>query len=185
MVGDFSKALCLSSLRLGYLIDRDPARRERWLRARMRFTITSPAFSEALGLLSLRNRETVPSRAGARVAKNRAAFAQMVESLSGLIAWVSPRGATTAFPWLTFTEDSRPFAEALAAEAVLVAPGDCFGTTPEVARQFRVGLGVSDGFDEALPVLERVARQVAENVPALPQPEPPSLWALAPHRHTL
>lgn len=169
VVGDFSKALCLSGLRLGYLIDRDPARRERWLRARMHFTITSPALSEALGLLALRNRDKVLSRAAARVAENRAAFAKTVGRLEGLVAWVAPRGGTTAFPWLTFTEDSRPFAEALAAEGVLVVPGDCFGTTPDVARHFRVGLGASDGLAEALPVLERVVRQVAEAVPALPQ----------------
>ena len=169
VVGDFSKALCLSGLRLGYLIDRDRERRERWLRARMHFTITSPALSEALGLLALRNREKVLARARFRVAENRAAFTQTVERLRGLLAWVAPRGGTTAFPWLTFTEDSRPFAEALAAEGVLVAPGDCFGTTPDVARHFRVGLGASDGFAEALPVLERVVRQVAETVPALPQ----------------
>jgi aspartate/methionine/tyrosine aminotransferase len=163
VVGDFSKALCLSGLRLGYIVDRDPERRERWLRARMHFTITSPALSEALGTVALRNRQTVLSQAGARVLRNRAAFAQTVERLSGLLAWVPPRGGTTAFPWLTFADDSRPFAEALAREGVLVAPGDCFGNTPEVARHFRVGLGASDGFAEALPVLEGVVRRIAES----------------------
>jgi aspartate/methionine/tyrosine aminotransferase len=162
VLGDFSKALCLSGLRLGYLIDRDRVRRERWLRARMHFTITSPALSEALGLVALKSRATILARARTRVAGNRAAFAQAVDRLQGLVAWVPPQGGTTAFPWLTFTDDSRPFAEALAAEGLLVAPGDCFSAAPEAARHFRVGLGASDGFAEALPVLERVVQRVAQ-----------------------
>jgi aspartate/methionine/tyrosine aminotransferase len=162
VVGDFSKALCLSGLRLGYLIDRNPARRERWLRARMHFTITSPSLSEALALVALRNRETILDRARRRVNANRAAFAGLVSRMGGLLAWNPPAGGTTAFPWITFADDARPFAEALAREGVLVAPGDCFGTGRGIARHFRVGLGASDGFADALPVLERVASRLAE-----------------------
>ena len=158
VVGDFSKALCLSGLRLGYIIDRDPARRERWLRARMHFTVSSTTLGEALAVLALRHKETIWGRAATRVAASHAAFKRTVERLSGLIGWVEPRGGTTAFPWLTFTDDSRPFAEALADEGVLVAPGDCFG----VPRHFRIGLGACDDFEKALPVLERVVQSVAE-----------------------
>jgi aspartate/methionine/tyrosine aminotransferase len=161
IVGDFSKALCLSGLRLGYIIDRDPARRERWLNTRMHFTITSPTLSEALGVIALRHRETILARAGERVAKNAAALGRWAERLGGLVGLVPPRGGTTSFPWIEFADDSRPFAEALAQEGVLVAPGDCFG----VPRHFRVGLGVAEDFETALAAMERAARRVAESRP--------------------
>ena len=161
VVGDFSKALCLSGLRLGYLIDRNRERRERWLRARMHFTITSSTLGEALAILALRHQAKILGRARERVAQSRAAFRSAVARLSGLVSCVEPEGGTTAFPWLTFTDDSRPFAEALAAEGVLVSPGDCFGAP----RHFRVGLGACDTFEEALPVLERVVGRVAETAP--------------------
>jgi aspartate/methionine/tyrosine aminotransferase len=159
IVGDFSKALCLSGLRLGYLIDRDKTRRERWLNTRMHFTITSPTLSEVLGTLALRHREKVLARAGERVAASASALGRWAERLQGLVGLVPPQGGTTAFPWLEFQGDSRPFAEALAEEGVLVAPGDCFGAP----RHFRVGLGATDGFEEALQTVERVVRRVAES----------------------
>jgi aspartate/methionine/tyrosine aminotransferase len=155
VVGDFSKALCLSGLRLGYLIDRNAERRARWLNTRMHFTVTSTSFGEALGALALRHRETIFARARARVASNVAAFSPFMERMSGLLSWVPIQGGTTSFPWLSFAEDSRPFAESLAAEGVLVAPGDCFG----MPRHFRVGLGADEDFAGALDIVERVARR--------------------------
>lgn len=157
VVSDFSKALCLSGLRLGYLIDRDAGRRERWLNARMHFTITSTSFGESLGTLALRHREEVVGRARARVAVNVASFQETVNGLGGLLGWVPLRGGTTAFPWLTFANDSRPFAEALAAQGVLVVPGDCFG----MPRHFRVGFGADPDLPGALRILARVTRDFA------------------------
>jgi aspartate/methionine/tyrosine aminotransferase len=161
IVGDFSKALCLAGLRLGYLIDRDRGRRERWLNTRMHFTITSPTLSEVLGVVALRQRDAILARANERVAKNAAALGRWAERMKGLVGLVPPRGGTTTFPWIEFADDSRPFAEALAQEGVLVAPGDCFG----VPRHFRVGLGVVEDMEAALQIVERVARRVAEAQP--------------------
>jgi aspartate/methionine/tyrosine aminotransferase len=158
VVGDFSKALCLSGLRLGYLVDRDATRRSRWLGARMHFTITSTSLGEALAVIALRNRERIFSRAAARVAEGRAAFARLVEGLEGLVGYVPPVGGTVAFPWLTTTSDSRPFAEALAAEGVLVAPGDCF----DAPRHFRVGFGACNDLPAALRTLEGAVRRLAQ-----------------------
>jgi aspartate/methionine/tyrosine aminotransferase len=157
VVSDFSKALCLSGLRLGYLIDRDAQRRARWLNARMHFTITSTSFGEALGAVALRHRAHIVGRARDRVLANAAAFGGSVERLQGLVGWVPLAGGTTAFPWLTFTDDARPFAEALAAQGVLVVPGDCFGKP----RHFRVGFGADPDFPAALRILEEVTRQFA------------------------
>jgi aspartate/methionine/tyrosine aminotransferase len=121
----------------------------------MHFTVTSTSFGEALGALALRHRETIFARARARVASNVAAFSPFMERMSGLLSWVPIQGGTTSFPWLSFAEDSRPFAESLAAEGVLVAPGDCFG----MPRHFRVGLGADEDFAGALDIVERVARR--------------------------
>lgn len=156
VVGDLSKALCLSGLRLGYLIDRDPVRRERWLNTRMHFTITSTSFGEALGALALRHREIVLARARARVEANVALFAHTLERVSGLVDWVAPAGGTVSFPWLASGGDSRPFAEALAARGVLLVPGDCFGH----ASHFRLGFGADPRFAEAMAVFEAAAHEV-------------------------
>ena len=129
-------------------------RRERWRNARMHFTITSTSFGESLGALALRHRDEIVGRARARVAANVAAFERTVKDLQGLLAWVPLRGGTTAFPWLTFASDTRPFAEALAAQGVLVVPGDCFG----MPRHFRVGFGACPDFPAALRILEEVTR---------------------------
>jgi aspartate/methionine/tyrosine aminotransferase len=128
----------------------------------MHFTITSPTVSEALAVIALKNRDRIFSSAAARVAAGHAAFSRSVERLSGLIGHVPLRGGTTAFPWLTFTRDSRPFAEALAAEGVLVAPGDCF----DAPHHFRVGFGASEDMSAALRVFEEVVRRVAQEAPA-------------------
>jgi aspartate/methionine/tyrosine aminotransferase len=162
IVGDFSKALCLSGLRLGYLIDRNRERREGFLNTRMHFTIVSPTLSELLALLALRQRETILERANSRVAKNAATLVRWAKRQAGLFGLVEPRGGTTTFPWIEFADDSRPFAEALAREGVLVVPGDCFSAP----RHFRIGLGTCEDFETALEITERVAKTVAETRPA-------------------
>jgi aspartate/methionine/tyrosine aminotransferase len=48
VISDFSKALCLSGLRIGWIIDHDPQRRERCRNARNYFTITGNVFGERL-----------------------------------------------------------------------------------------------------------------------------------------
>ena len=158
VVGDFSKALCLSGLRLGYLIDRDPERRERWLRARMHFTITSSTLGRGPGGAGPASpgddRRAGPGPGGRqRAPRSERRWSGLRASSPGS----SRAGGTTAFPWLTFTDDSRPFAEALAAEGVLVVPGDCFGTP----RHFRVGFGACPDFPAALRILEEVTRDFA------------------------
>jgi len=47
VIGDFSKALCLSGLRIGWMIDHDPRRRERYHDARNYFTIHRQCFRRA------------------------------------------------------------------------------------------------------------------------------------------
>src|SRR5580698_10769407 len=63
VISDFSKALCLSGLRIGWMVDHDAARRERYLNARNYFTITANVFGERLAVLALRHSAQIYSRA--------------------------------------------------------------------------------------------------------------------------
>ncbi len=74
------------------------------------------------------------------------------------IGYVPPRGGTTAFPWLTFTDQSRPFCEALARDGVLVSPGDCF----DAPQHLRIGFGSAASYHDALGVFEAALRREAK-----------------------
>jgi len=63
VISDFSKALCLSGLRIGWMIERDPRRRERYLNARSYFTVSSTVLGERLATLALRKRNLIYDRA--------------------------------------------------------------------------------------------------------------------------
>jgi aspartate/methionine/tyrosine aminotransferase len=154
-IGDMSKALSLGGLRIGWIIDRDPHRRERLTRARGYFTVSGSPVTEALAEIALASSEAILTRAGEITGANRAALGRFIAEHVGTLAWIEPAGGTTAFPWFTDGRDARPFAEELAKQGVLVVPGDCFGARDH----FRVGLGAqSADFAAALPV---IARQLA------------------------
>jgi aspartate/methionine/tyrosine aminotransferase len=59
VISDFSKALCLSGLRIGWMIERDLRRREGYLNARSYFTVSSTGIAESLAALALRHREAL------------------------------------------------------------------------------------------------------------------------------
>jgi aspartate/methionine/tyrosine aminotransferase len=161
VISDFSKALCLSGLRIGWMVDHDAARRERYLNARNYFTITANVFGERLAVLALRHSAQIYSRAREVAGRNLTlldgVFARHYEQLR----WVRPRGGMIAFPWLASGADTREFCQGLARRGVLMAPGDCFGQ----AAHFRVGFAASgekfasaiERFEEFLAVKDRAA----------------------------
>ena len=152
-VGDMSKALSLGGLRIGWVIDRDPHRRERLSQARGYFTVSGSPVTEALAEIALASADRILARAATVTGANRAALAQFIAAHAGTLAWVEPAGGTTAFPWFTDGRDARPFAEALAQQGVLVTPGDCFGARDHL----RVGLGAQTAdFAAALPIIGRL-----------------------------
>lgn len=155
VIGDMSKAFSLSGLRIGWLIDRDPVRRERVIEARSYFTICGSPLTEALAVMALGEIATIVSRLEAVARDNLALLDDFMHRHAGMIAWARPAGGTTAFPWFVDGRDARPFCEALAREGVLVAPGDCF----EAPDHFRVGFGAQhEGFGAALDIMSRVLR---------------------------
>ena len=59
VLGDFSKALCLSGLRIGWMIEPDARRREHYLNARSYFTVSGTVLGERLATLALRHRDAI------------------------------------------------------------------------------------------------------------------------------
>jgi aspartate/methionine/tyrosine aminotransferase len=156
VIGDMSKALSLSGLRIGWLIDRDASRRERLIDARSYFTISGSPVTEAIAAMALDAQDAILARLQATATENLGALDAFVAAHRGLIDWVRPSGGTTAFPWFADGRDARPFCEALARAGVLVAPGDCFGA----AEHFRVGFAAetASDFADALAIAANVLR---------------------------
>ena len=152
-LGDMSKAMSLGGLRIGWIIDRDAVRRERLAQARGYFTVSGSPVTESLAELALASADRVLGRARTVVGTNLASLERLIAAHAGTLAWCKPAGGTTAFPWFIDGRDTRPFAEMLARQGVLVMPGDCFGPRDH----FRVGLGAEPAeFSEALLILSRV-----------------------------
>jgi aspartate/methionine/tyrosine aminotransferase len=139
VIGDFSKALCLSGLRVGWMIDRDPRRRERYHHARNYFTITGNVFGERLAVLALRHSHAIYARALQVAQRNLALLDRLFAQHDGFLRWLRPSGGMTAFPWLSDGFDTRQFCQRLAQRGVLLAPGDCFGEP----SHFRLGFAAS------------------------------------------
>jgi aspartate/methionine/tyrosine aminotransferase len=156
VVGDFSKALCLSGLRLGWIIERDPERIERYEHARSYLTVSSSPISEALAILALRHSDRIYARARSVTAANLAVLEEFFDRYSDRFAWVRPAGGCTAFPWLLSDRSSRDFCREAAAAGVLLAPGDVFGAD----EHFRIGFGACDRFGEGI---ERLSEVVASS----------------------
>ena len=147
VLGDFSKALCLSGLRTGWIVDRDPKRRQSYLNARSYFTVSNTVLGERLATLAAQQSQAIYSRARHIAQKNLALLDQLLSDNQDLFHWVRPRGGMTAFPSLADGTGAREFCSNLARRGVLVAPGDCFGMPSHI----RLGFGTSgDRFPKAL-----------------------------------
>lgn len=139
VISDFSKALCLSGLRIGWMIDRDPRRRERYHNARNYFTICSNVFGERLAALALNHKEAIYGRARQVAQANLALLDKLFAGHASLVRWLRPQGGMIAFPWLADGSDTRDFCRRLAKKGVLIVPGDCFGQP----SHFRLGFAAS------------------------------------------
>lgn len=147
VIHDFSKAFPLSGLRLGWMIEHDPKRRQRYWNARAYFTICNSSLSEPIGEIAIRRRDVVLKSTQEAASRNLQYLEQFMAEQKDVLGWVRPQGGMTVFPWLVTGEDSRPFCEALAKEGVLLAPGDCF----EMPSHFRLGFAAADrNFPKAL-----------------------------------
>jgi aspartate/methionine/tyrosine aminotransferase len=70
ILGDFSKAFSLSGIRVGWILERDPKRREEYWNARAHFSISNNFPGELLAEVAVRNRGKIFDRAREIAAKN-------------------------------------------------------------------------------------------------------------------
>jgi aspartate/methionine/tyrosine aminotransferase len=148
VLGSVSKALGLSGLRIGWIIERDPARLRKYMNARGYFTISNSPLAERIAVIALKHRETILARTRKVTAANLSQLDQFFADYADDLGWVRPRGGMTAFPWLRDGGNAREFCRTLAEEySVLLVPGDCF----HMPAHFRLGFGVAEeGFTEGL-----------------------------------
>jgi aspartate/methionine/tyrosine aminotransferase len=155
VVGDLSKALCLSGLRIGWVIDPDARRRERLSNLRSYFTICGSPITEMIAVHALAHRRVIHARLEEVTRTNLAKLDEFMDARKQTLGWVRPHGGTVAFPWRLDDNDSRPMCTALASAGLLVAPGDCF----EAPSHFRVGFGAQVcGYQEALDIASGIVR---------------------------
>ena len=151
VLSDFSKALCLSGLRMGWIIERDAQRRQAYTDAHSYFTVSNTALSERLAVVALSQVQKIYDRARCVAGTNLASLAAVLDAHADKIRWTKPQGGMTAFPALANRLEGREFCRRLAQRGVLLMPGDCFGEP----AHFRVGFAASgDGFGRGL---ERLA----------------------------
>ncbi len=156
-IGDFSKAMCLSGLRLGWIVEPDARRRALYLNARNYFSICSGAINERLGALAMKHSETIYNRARTVASRNLAGLDSFLAAHQDVLQWLRPRGGMTAYPWIAGVRDTRPFCEDLLRNGVMVAPGDCFGAP----GHFRIGFAAAENatFARALQRFSDVLRR--------------------------
>lgn len=153
VLGDFAKALSIPGLRIGWVIDRDPARRAAQVDARSYFTISNSPLTEAIGALAARHADRLLGRLREVAAANLALLDAFMDEHRDRIDYRRPAGGTTCFPRLRDGGNARPLCEKLARAGVLVAPGDCF----EAPAHMRIGFGAQrEGYAEALEIFGEV-----------------------------
>lgn len=150
VVGDLSKALCLPGLRVGWIVERNHERLERYREARMYFTISNGPITESLAELAVRNRDAIYGRAQAVSCANLQSIEAAWPAEDDTVQWIKPGGGFTLFPWFPNIADTRPLCERLGARGLLVVPGDCFGMPSHI----RIGFGTQrERFAEAFDAL--------------------------------
>jgi aspartate/methionine/tyrosine aminotransferase len=156
VLGDFSKALCLSGLRIGWIVEPDEQRRRRYLNARSFFTVCGSSMAERLGALALRQREAIYARARKIAGENLERLAAFFANRRGLFHYTPARGGMTAFPSMADRSDARPLCAHALRQGLMLAPGDCFG----MPEHFRIGFAASG--ERFAAALERLAEVVDE-----------------------
>lgn len=152
VINDFSKAFSLPGLRMGWIIEHDAWKRERYWNARSYSTVCSSPLGELLAEIAVNNREMILGRAQEVTSRNLRLLADFMGENESVFGWLSPRGGTVAFPWIRHGKNARDFCVAAAGKGVLVVPGDVY----DEPSHFRVGLGASgDAFLAAMKRFER------------------------------
>jgi aspartate/methionine/tyrosine aminotransferase len=138
VVGDFSKALSLPGLRLGWIVEHDSSRRKEYLNAREYVSVSNTPMGEFLGEIAIRHHDKVLGRTREVTRANLRLLDGAISQFPGVLDWVRPMGGMTAFVRLVSGSDARAFCKDALRLGLLLAPGDCWG----VLDHFRIGFGV-------------------------------------------
>jgi aspartate/methionine/tyrosine aminotransferase len=162
VIHDFSKAFPLSGVRIGWMIEHDAKRRERYWNARTYFSISNNTAGEMLAEIAMRRRNIVLGKTQKTATQNLRQLVPFMSEHRETLGWIPPRGGVTAFPWLVSGENSRAFCQAAAELGILLAPGDCW----DAPSHFRLGFAaMTENFPDALARLgELVNSWSAANV---------------------
>jgi aspartate/methionine/tyrosine aminotransferase len=109
ILGDFSKAFSLSGIRVGWILERDPKRRDEYWNSRAHFSISNNFPGELLAEVAVRNRGKIFDRAREVASANLSILDRLFRDHRDILGWVPPEGGMTAFPWLVSGENARPF----------------------------------------------------------------------------
>src|ERR1700689_5360462 len=112
VVGDLSKALSLSGLRIGWLIERNARRRAQLINLRSFFTVSGSPITEAIAVHALAQKNAILARLVAVARSNLALLESFGNAQAGKLGWVRPGGGTVAFPWCLDASASRALCEA-------------------------------------------------------------------------
>jgi aspartate/methionine/tyrosine aminotransferase len=147
VVGDFSKALSLPGLRLGWIVEHDSSRRANYVNAREYISVSNTPMGEFLGEIAIRNCAQVFNRTREVSGANLRLLDRFLSEHADALEWVRPQGGMTGFVRLVSGDGARPLCQALLQHGLLLAPGDCWG----VPDHFRIGFGIGrDWYPQAL-----------------------------------
>ncbi|MGB6517216.1 MAG: aminotransferase class I/II-fold pyridoxal phosphate-dependent enzyme [Candidatus Cybelea sp.] len=152
VINDFSKAFSLPGLRIGWIIEHDEQKRERYWNARAFSTVCSSSVGEFLAEIAVNHRRAVIGRAQEITSRNLRLLTDFMHENESVFGWIPPRGGMVGFPWMQDGQNARAFCLGAAGEGLLLTPGDVY----DQPEHFRIGMGASgDAFLGAIKQLER------------------------------
>ncbi len=139
-VSSLSKTYGLPGIRIGWLLNRDPALQEKFLATKEQIVICNSIVDEEIAFRVLRDREAILPGIRSRIAEAFATVRQFM-SEQEFFEWVEPGGGVVGFP--RFREGLRVdvdrfYRVLLEEHGTYVGPGHWFETD---RRHFRLGFG--------------------------------------------
>ncbi|SDK95353.1 aminotransferase class I/II-fold pyridoxal phosphate-dependent enzyme [Natronincola ferrireducens] len=146
-----SKTFSLPGLRLGWLVTQDKALMDKIANFKDYTTICGSASSEVLGIMALRQKETILKKNRERILDNKASAKDFFKRYNELFTWIEPRGGSIAFPKLSEKIKVVEFCDRVVKDkSIMILPGETFDYD---GNHFRIGLG-RENFKQILKELE-------------------------------